>query len=163
MRPDTMILDDAPFRDNVVFFSAPLEQPLEISGIVTGDLNILFNKRDADFHIALYEFRSDRSYVPLFDPPIEFRASYGEDRAHRHLLHPGIRLNVPFRAERLTSRRLDTGSRLVVAIGVNKSPDRETNYGSGKDVRVETAGDDGAVPLNIRWYRETYVDLPVRK
>jgi putative CocE/NonD family hydrolase len=163
MRPDTMILDDAPFRDNVVFFSAPLEQPLEISGIVTGDLNILFNKRDADFHIALYEFRSDRSYVPLFDPPIEFRASYGEDRAHRHLLHPGIRLNVPFRAERLTSRRLDTGSRLVVAIGVNKSPDRETNYGSGKDVRVETAGDDGTVPLNIRWYRETYVDLPVRK
>ena len=62
----------------------------------------------------------------------------------------------------IASRRLAAGSRIVVMIGGNKRPDREINYGTGKDVSVE-AKRDGKKPLKIRWYGGSYVDLPVTR
>jgi hypothetical protein len=64
--------------------------------------------------------------------------------------------------EHLTSRELQAGSRLVVVLGVNKRPDREINYGTGNDVSEESI-DDARVPLKIRWYNDSYIDIPVRK
>jgi uncharacterized protein len=67
-----------------------------------------------------------------------------------------------FRSERLTSRKLQAGSRVVIVLGVNKRPDREINYGTGKDVSEETIA-DGRVPVKIRWYSGSYVEIPVRR
>jgi hypothetical protein len=49
----------------------------------------------------------------------------------------------------------------VFVIGINKRPDREINYGSGNDVSEESIG-DGRIPLKIRWYNDSYIEIPVR-
>ena len=65
-------------------------------------------------------------------------------------------------SERLTSRRLQAGSRLVMVLGINKRPDREINYGSGEDVSAESIANAGSA-LIIRWYGDSYLDIPVHK
>ena len=62
----------------------------------------------------------------------------------------------------MTSRLLKAGSRLVMVLGIGKRPDREINYGTGDDVSEESIA-DGKVPLKIRWYSDSYIDIPVRK
>jgi hypothetical protein len=60
------------------------------------------------------------------------------------------------------SRKLDVGSRVVVVLSVNKRPDRQINYGTGHAVNQETI-EDGRVPVKIRWYSDSYIDLPVSR
>jgi uncharacterized protein len=92
------------------------------------------------------------------------RASYAQDRAKRQLLRAGERQALAFKIERLTSRKLQAGSRLVLVLGVNKRPDQEINLGSGGDVGAESLEDEGAkLPVKIRWYSDSYVDVPVRR
>jgi len=50
----------------------------------------------------------------------------------------------------------------VVVLGVNKRPDRQINYGTGGVVNEESV-DDGRVPVKIRWYSDSYIDLPIRR
>jgi hypothetical protein len=49
-----------------------------------------------------------------------------------------------------------------MVLGVNNRPDREINYGTGGDVSGESI-DDGGVPLKIRWYGDSYIDIPFRR
>ena len=60
----------------------------------------------------------------------------------------------------MTSRELQAGSRLVVVLGINTRPDREINYGTGNDVSEESIA-DGKVPIKIRWYSDSYIEIPV--
>jgi putative CocE/NonD family hydrolase len=144
-----------------VFASDPLSGQIEFNGLFSGRLDLKVNKMDMDLYVMLYEQRADGQYVRLFDPAYEFRASYARDRAHRHLLKAGERQELTFKSERLTSRLLQKGSRLVFVIGISKRPDREINYGSGNDVSEESLA-DGMVPLKIRWYNDSYIDIPLR-
>jgi hypothetical protein len=50
---------------------------------------------------------------------------------------------------------------LGFVIGINKRPDREINYGSGNDVSEESIA-DGRIPIKIRWYNHSYIEIPVR-
>jgi hypothetical protein len=61
----------------------------------------------------------------------------------------------------MTSRQLEQGSRLVMVLRIGKRPDREINYGTGGDVSAESMA-DGKVPLKIRWYNDSYIDVPVQ-
>jgi hypothetical protein len=117
---------------------------------------------DVDLNIALYERLANGDYLRLFEPACEIRASYARDRIHRHLLKSGERQQLAFTSERLTSRRLQAGSRLVMVLGINKRPDREINYGSGEDVSAESIANAGSA-LIIRWYGDSYLDIPVHK
>jgi hypothetical protein len=117
---------------------------------------------DMDLYISLYELLPSGDYVRLFGPAYEFRASYAQDRVHRHLLKAGERQTLKFESERIMSRQLQTGSRLVMVLGINKRPDREINYGAGNDVSEESLA-DGKIPLKIRWYGDSYIDIPVRR
>ena len=74
----------------------------------------------------------------------------------------GERQQLTFKSERMTSRLLQTGSRLVMVLGVNKRPDREINYGTGDDVSEETIA-SGKTPIKIRWYSNSYIDIPIRR
>jgi hypothetical protein len=56
---------------------------------------------------------------------------------------------------------LQPGSRLVMVLGINKRPDREINYGTGGDVSEESIA-DGKIPLKVRWFSDSYIDIPVR-
>ncbi|HEY2418548.1 MAG TPA: CocE/NonD family hydrolase [Steroidobacteraceae bacterium] len=146
----------------VRFVSEPLTHAIEFSGLFSGRLDFTVNKMDVDLNIALYELLPSGEYLGLFDPAYEFRASYARDRVHRHLLKAGERQQVSFTSDRLTSRRLQAGSRLVVVLGVNKRADRQINYGGGDDVSIE-ALEDGTEPVKIRWYSDSYIDIPVQK
>jgi uncharacterized protein len=144
----------------VAFIGQPLTQPLDVAGLFSARLDLTVNKMDVDLELALYEQTAGGEFVRLFGPAQAFRASYVRDRAHRHLLRAGAREQLPLRSERFTARRLQAGSRLVVVLGVVKRPDREINYGTGNDVSEESLA-DGAIPLKVDWYNDSYIDLPL--
>jgi uncharacterized protein len=161
--PSSAIISKEPKAHNAVtFLSEPLTHPIEFAGLFSARLDFTTNKMDMDLNIALYEVLPSGEYLELFMPAYEFRASYVRDRVHRHLLKAGERQQLLIRSERLMSRRLQTGSRLVMVLGVNKRPDREINYGTGADVSEESIT-AGRIPLKIRWYNSSYIEIPVRK
>ena len=149
-------------RNDVIFVSEPFTKPIEFSGLFSGRLDFTVNKMDVDLNIMLYERLTDGKYIRLFSPTDEIRASYARDRVHRHLLKAGERQELTFRSERMTSRRFQKGSRLVMVLGINRRPDREINYGTGNDVSEESIA-DGRIPLKIRWYNDSYIEIPVRR
>jgi uncharacterized protein len=57
------------------------------------------------------------------------------------------------------SRQLAAGSRVVVLLSVIKESGRQINYGTGKDVSDETT-EDARVPLKIKWFSDSYIDIP---
>jgi len=161
--PPTDLVTKSPITHNdTMFVSEPLAKAIEFDGVFSGRLDFTVNKMDADLNITLYERLASGDFVRLFNPAYEFRASYARDRVHRHLLKAGERQELAFRSERMTSRQLQAGSRLVMVLGVNKRPDREINYGTGNDVSEESIA-DGRIPLKIRWYNDSYIDIPVRR
>jgi putative CocE/NonD family hydrolase len=157
-----LISRDVPSHNQLTFVSEPLAQPMEINGLFSGLLDFTVNKMDMDITIALYEQLASGDYIRLFDPPYTFRASYAQDRSRRRLLKAGERQQLAFRSDRLTSRKLQAGSRLVMLLGINKRPDQQINYGTGGDVSDESVA-DAALPLKIRWYGSSYIDIPVRR
>lgn len=158
--PADSLLDKLDPHGGLVFASEPFASPVELSGLLSGRLDFLTNKRDMDLTVALYERMADGRYLLLAWHM--GRASYAKDREHRELLKPGKRQALDFRSERLVSRRLQTGSRLLIVLGVNKQRDIQINYGSGKDVSDETLA-DADEPMRLRWYGNSYVELPLMR
>jgi predicted acyl esterase len=159
--PSDIVGESISTRNGVTFVSESLTKPVELNGLFSGRLDFTVNKMDVDLNIAMYELLPSGEYVQLFEPYL-FRASYARDRVHRHLLRAGERQQLPFRSERLMSRKLQSGSRLVLVLGVNKRPDQEINYGTGNDVSEESLA-DGKVPVKIRWYSGSYIEIPVQR
>jgi putative CocE/NonD family hydrolase len=149
-------------HNHELYESDPLPKAIELNGLFSARLDFTVNKMDMDLNIILYEHMANGDYIRLFSPTDEARASYARDRVHRHLLKAGERQTLTFRAERMTSRLLQPGSRLVLILGIGKRPDREINYGTGGDVSEESLA-DGAAPINIRWYGDSYIDLPISR
>jgi len=158
----SVILTKSPAVSNgELFVSEPLREAVDVGGALSGQLDFTVNKMDMDVSLSLYELLPSGDYVALFDPPYEFRASYARDRAHRHLLKAGMRQQLPFHSDRVTSRVIAAGSRVALFLGIVKRPERQINYGTGNDVSGESVA-DARVPLRIRWYNSSYIDLPVR-
>ncbi len=148
-------------RDGELFVSEPLKQAVDVAGVLRGQLDYTVNKQDMDLVVSLYELRPNGDYVKLFDPAYAFRASYARDLVKRRLLHAGERQQLSFRSERMMARRLQAGSRLIMALGINKRSDQQLNYGTGDDVNEESIEDAG-VPVRIRWYNSSYVEIPTQ-
>ena len=149
-------------RNATAYVSDPLPQPLELQGQWSGRFDLTINKVDFDLRIAAYELLTNGDYIQLFEP-YTLRASYANDRLHRRLLKAGERQALAFRIERLTSRKLQAGSRIVLILGVNKRPDEEINYGTGGDISNESLESAGKVPVRIRWYNDSYIEMPVQR
>ncbi len=149
-------------RHGTIFVSDPLSKPSTFSGLFSGRLDLEVNKMDFDLNITLYELLPNGDYVRLFGPTYEVRASYAQDRAHRHLLKAGERQKLVFKSERMSGRQLQAGSRIVMVLSISKRPDREINYGTGGDVSEESIA-NGKVPIKLRWYGDSYIDIPVHK
>ncbi|MBW8879358.1 MAG: hypothetical protein JF614_30855 [Acidobacteria bacterium] len=145
--------------NGVEFVSDPFPKAIEVSGLFSGRLDFIANKKDLDFEVQLYELTSRGEYVQL--SYYWARASHVGDRVHRRLLTPGRRQRLDFVSGRLTSRQFQPGSRLIVVLSVVKQPGTQINYGTGKDVSDETIADARA-PLTLRWFGGSFVDVPVR-
>jgi predicted acyl esterase len=140
------------------FVSDPLPKPTELSGLFSGRLDFVCNKKDFDFEIDLYEQTPKGEYVQLTS--YWTRASHIGDLSNRHLLTSGKRQRLDFESVRLMSRRLQQGSRVVLVLRVIKEKGRQINYGTGKDVSDETIA-DAKEPLQIKWFSDSYIDFPV--
>ena len=160
--PTDLISKSLAPRFGTIFVSETLPKGSAFSGLFSGRLDFEVNKMDLDLNITLYELLANGDYVRLFSPSYEMRASYAQDRVHRHLLKAGERQKLVFKSERLTSRQLQAGSRIALVIGIAKRPDREINYGTGGDVSEESIA-DGKAPIKIRWYSDSYIDIPIQK
>ena len=88
------------------------------------------------------------------------RASYAEDMTRRQLLVPGKLTEIPLARARLVSKLLAKGSRLLVVLNIDKNSCAQVNYGSDKDVSLETIADAGE-PLEIKWYNGSFVRIPI--
>jgi putative CocE/NonD family hydrolase len=144
--------------NSLEFVSDPIAKPLEVSGLFSGHLDFISNKKDFDFTVQLYERTPQGRYFAL--STYMARASFVNDRRFRRLLTPNTRTRLDFTSERLTSRRFEPGSRLVVVLGILKQPNIEINYGSGNPVGEETIADAGE-PLKIQWFDDSFLGLPV--
>jgi predicted acyl esterase len=146
--------------NSLAFVSDPLIKQTELSGLFSGKLDFITNKKDLDFQISLYELRPTGEYFQL--SYYWARASYVQDLTRRHLLTPGLRQQLDFKSGRLTSRKFQQGSRLVVMLSILKQQDVQINYGTGKDVSDETIADAGE-PLKIQWFDDSFIDIPVSR
>ncbi|HSL70113.1 MAG TPA: CocE/NonD family hydrolase [Longimicrobiales bacterium] len=145
----------------ITLVSEPLEADVEVSGLLSGHLELIANKRDFDFSITLYELMADGRYLHL--PPYTSRASHVGSVRERRLLAPGARERLDFESRvRMMSRQLGVGSRLVMVLSVVKNPGQQINYGTGRDVSDESVA-DATEPLTIRWLPGSYVELPIRR
>ncbi|MBW4051359.1 MAG: hypothetical protein HIU85_07845 [Proteobacteria bacterium] len=156
----SLVSANVPVKDGVAFVSGPLPGGLEIAGQFSGRLLVWTNKRDLDVTVALYELLPAGSYLHLFAPAEEFRASYLRDPARRELLAPGRVQSLTFTGRRLTAVRVQSGARLVMVLRVSKRPNREINYGSGEAVSDEWIS-AGRVPVRLDLLRGSYIELPI--
>lgn len=145
-------------RNALAFVSEAMPQATEISGLFAGHLEFIVNKKDVDLNVTLFEQIPNGDYFELAS--YLGRASYAKDRSKRHLLQPGKRQTVDFTAQRITSRQMQAGSKVVIVIGIPKQADLQINYGSGKDVSVETIADAGA-PVQLQLLNTSYIRIPL--
>jgi putative CocE/NonD family hydrolase len=155
--PDSLRTKPLPTRNSIAFVSDPLPKDTEVVGSLRGEFDITPSRQDVDLNVALYERTAQGEHLLLFEP-YDFRASYAGHRTHRRLLRAGERQRLAFTAERVTARRLAAGSRLVLVIGINKRPDRQINFGSGKDVNTESIA-DAQEPMRVRWHERSHVEI----
>lgn len=159
--PGGGVMDDAvDTSSGIEFVSDPQPKAVELSGLFSGQLDFICNKKDFDFEIDLYEQTPAGKYVQL--APYWTRASHASDAGRRHLLTPGQRERIDFESRRLMSRQLQAGSRLVVVVAIIKGAARQINYGTGKDVSDETIA-DAKEPLLIRWFGDSFINFPIGK
>ncbi len=159
-RENKIIYDSLDTGNGIAFFSEPISEEISISGAFSGELKASVNKKDFDFNLVLYELMPDGKYFYL--SYFMGRASYAKDISRRQLLKQGELQSIPFTNTYITCRKLIKGSRIVIVLNINKSPDEQINYGTGKDVSEESIKDAGT-PLKVKWYNDSYVNIPVQR
>lgn len=143
------------------FATEPFEEDVELSGSVTGAINISINKKDFDFNVIIYEQTSDGKFFSL-TLPFTTRASMSKNIEKRTLLTPNKKTSIPINNFRMTSKKLKKGSRIVVMLNGIKHPFNQINYGTGKVVSEETIK-DAKEPLEIKWYTDSYITIPINR
>lgn len=146
---------------NLIEFKTDIfNQDVEFTGFLSGKLNFAINKKDVDLVLYLYEKRPNGDYHWL--SYYIGRASYALDNETRKLIVPNQKTIIPIRNASYTSKVIKKGSQLVLLVGVNKSPQWQINYGTGKDVSSETIH-DAQEPIELKFYQNSYIELPAFK
>lgn len=152
--------DSIKMTNSVAFESEILDKDIIMSGNLSGVFHVSINKKDFDTNTYLYQIQPDGK-SSLLSTHI-MRASYAKNNQKRQLLEPGKTEQIPINNSYVMSKKIEKGSKLLLLVGVNKNPNWQINYGSGKDVSEETIKDSGE-PLEIKWYNDSYVEIPVYK
>ncbi len=158
--PGEIVRTDMDFSGALTFVSEPFEDSVEVSGAMTGALEVVSNARDFDYHIVLYELMTDGRLFHL--SYMLSRASSAHDLTDRRLLDPGVVTTLPFGRSRVTSKRLAPGSRLLAVLDVNKDAFHQVNHGSGNAVSDEVAT-DAVQPLVLTILPGSVIEVPIRR
>ena len=149
-----------PDPNKLVFISEPFTKSVTISGPIRADVLAKINKKDMDLVLELYEQFADGRIMYL-SKNIQ-RASYARVLGQRNLLTPGKWEMIPLHENYQATKRLSPGSRIIIRLGINKTPDWQINYGTGRDVSTESIL-DAREPLEIDWSGETRFVVRVMK
>lgn len=151
---------DTLYHNGVMYESEPLPQAVDLAQNFTGQIKAAINKKDMDYSVVLFELTPEGKYFYL--SYFMGRASYAANVSKRKLLTPGKKETIPFSNTYMSAKRLSKGSRIVILVNINKSASEQINYGTGRDVNTETIK-DGAKPLEVKWFNDSYVVLPILK
>lgn len=154
---DTVLRPDP---NKLVLISEPVTKAVTISGPIRADVLARINKKDMDLVLELYEQFAD-GRVMFLGKNIH-RASYTHGPSKRILLTPGKWEKISLTENFQATKRLSPGSRIIIRLGINKSPDWQINYGTGRDVSTESIL-DAREPLEIDWSGETRFVVRVLK
>ncbi|MCF8323805.1 MAG: CocE/NonD family hydrolase [Leadbetterella sp.] len=158
---EAIVIDSVFRNDNSLrFVSEPFSKAFDINGEFLGQLKASINKKDMDIRVDLYEMLPD-GRLHWLSNSLQ-RASFIENREKRQLLTPNKKETLSIKDSFFTSKTIDAGSRLAVVLSINKNLDWEINYGTGKEVSSETIK-DAKVPLQIKWYADSFIKIPVFK
>ncbi|WP_316792086.1 CocE/NonD family hydrolase [Pedobacter frigoris] len=141
------------------FVSEVFDRDFSINGSFTAELYAAINKKDMDISVQLVEQRADGKCFSL-STSLQ-RASYSKNRSKRELITPNIVSHIPVTGS-FISKKISKGSRLVFLIGIPKGAYVQINYGTGKDVSVESVA-DGKEPLRIKWSGKSSIHIPVQR
>lgn len=142
------------------FKTEVFDQDFELTGDFTGNLSLAINKKDVDLALSLYEKLPNGDYH--FLSYYIGRASYAHNNEVRKLLTPNQKTIIPLHNTIYTSKKIRKGSQLVLLIGVNKSPQWQINYGTGKEVSTETI-QDALEPMELKFYQDSFIEIPLVK
>ncbi|WP_242410211.1 hypothetical protein [Flavobacterium sp. Root901] len=131
-----------------------------VNGSFLAEIKCNINKKDIDLGVTLYEVTPNGEYFHL--SYYIGRASYAKDIENRQLLEPDKIETIDFSNTHFVSKQLSKGSRLLIGLTINKNPFSQLNYGTGKEVSDETIL-DAKEPLQIKWYNDSFVKIPVLK
>jgi len=145
-------------KDGLIFKSEPLKEDIIMNGSFLGNLELSINKKDIDYSVIVYQLTPENKYFHL--SYYIGRASFAKDREKRKLLALNQKTQVSFNNSKLVSKKLQKGSRIVIVVNVNKNNNAQINYGTGKDVNIESIK-DAEIPLNITFSGQSSISLPV--
>jgi len=157
--PNPIIQDKLEYLTELMFVTDQFVRPTIVSGAFSGELDVAISKKDFDFTVTVYEQRPDGTLFHL-GYALE-RASFAKDQTQRTLLVPGQATRIPYETT-FVARQMEKNSRLLILIDINKNPSAQINYGTGKDVSDESI-DDTKEPLRVRWYNDSYVNVPTAR
>lgn len=149
-----------PEEQMMVFESAPFDEAVTLSGALSAMLQISCNKKDVDIALQLYEKTKEGLYIALSNNLQ--RASHAKNKSKRQLLTPNQLETIPITNTFMIVKQIEKGSQIVIVLGVNKNPNWQINYGTGKNVSDETIA-DAEIPLQIQWHGNSSITLPVVK
>lgn len=150
--------DNINLKDGLLFKSDVLKKDVIMNGSFLGNLEFTINKKDVDYSVAVYQLTPEGKYFHL--SYYIGRASYAKDKERRNLLVPNQKTNIYFDNSKLVSKKLKKGSRIVIVLNVNKNNNAQLNYGTGKDVNIESIK-DAETPLTITFTGNSSISLPV--
>lgn len=136
----------------VAFVSGPLYRPLEVSGRVSGELDLGARLAGLSVGVDLYELRAGGEYFRFLSLPNAICGGCSARTRRRDRLY--LRRRVAFTAHRLTSVRLPAGSRIVLVL----------------DARTRASAPRRAAPTHhqarkaarpvLKWYGGSFIELP---
>ncbi len=147
-------------KEKLRYITKKLDFDFEINGSFLGKINLEINKRDLDVVLELFQVTPEGKYFSL--STYLGRASYAKNNSRRNLLSPNKKEIIPIKNASFVSKFISKGSRLLLVVSVNKNPDWQINYGTGKDVSTETIK-DAKYPLEVKWYTDSFIKIPVFK
>lgn len=155
-----IINDSIDESNGLLFKTEAFNKAFSINGCFLGNLVVSINKKDMDVSIAFYEQMQNGKYFYL--TRYLGRASYSKNNSKRQLLNPNKKETISFDNTRMVCKQIGKGSRLVIILNINKHPYEVINYGTGEDVNDETINDANE-PLQIKWYNDSYIKVPIWK
>ena len=150
--------DKINLKDGLIFKSEALNEDVIMNGSFLGNLEFAINKKDVDYSVTVYQLTPENKYFHL--SYYIGRASYAKSRENRVLLTPNKLTKIPFNNSKLISKKLKKGSRIVIVLNINKNNTAQLNYGTGKDVNIESIK-DAETPLTITFTGNSSISLPV--